>query len=44
MSNYKDINMVEATKEFYSNFYHFDLSDDQAKEILLNSGLKESNL
>ena len=42
--DYKDINMVETTKEFYSNFYHFDLSDDQAKEILLNSGLKESNL
>ena len=42
--DYKDINMVDATKEFYSNFYHFDLSDDQAKEILLNSGLKESNL
>lgn len=42
--NYKDIDMVEATKEFYSEFYHFDLSDDEAKEILLNSGLKESNL
>lgn len=42
--DYKDIDMVEATKEFYSEFYHFDLSDDEAKEILLNSGLKESNL
>ena len=42
--DYKDINMVEATKEFYSNFYHFDLSDDEAKQILLGSGLKESNL
>ena len=42
--DYKDINMVDATKEFYSNFYHFDLSDDQAKQILLDSGLKESNL
>ena len=42
--DYKDINMVDATKEFYSDFYHFDLSDDQAKEILLDSGLKESNL
>ena len=42
--DYKDINMVEATKEFYSNFYHFDLSDDQAKQILLDSGLKESDL
>lgn len=42
--DYKDINMVDATKEFYSNFYHFDLSDDEAKEILTDSGLKESNL
>lgn len=41
---YKDINMVETTKEFYSNFYHYDLSDDEAKQILLDSGLKESNL
>jgi iron complex transport system substrate-binding protein len=41
---YKDIDMVGATKEFYSNFYHYDLSDDQAKQILLDSGLKESNL
>ena len=36
--------MVDTTKEFYSNFYHYDLSDDQAKEILTGSGLKESNL
>ena len=42
--DYKDINMVDATKEFYSNFYHFDLSDDEAKQILIDSGLKESNL
>ena len=42
--DYKDINMVDATKEFYSNFYHFDLSDDEAKQILLDSGLKEENL
>ena len=41
---YKDIDMVGATKEFYNNFYHFDLSDDEAKQILLDSGLKESNL
>lgn len=42
--DYKDIDMVDATKEFYSNFYHIDLSDDNAKQILLDSGLKESNL
>ena len=42
--DYKDIDMVSATKEFYSNFYHFDLSDDEAKQLLIDSGLKESNL
>ena len=41
---YADIDMVSVTKEFYSNFYHYDLSNEQAKEILLGSGLKESNL
>ena len=41
---YTDINMINVTKEFYSNFYHYDLSDDQAKQILLDSGLKEKNL
>ena len=43
-NQYNDIDMVGATKEFYSNFYHYDLSDNQAKQILLDSGLKESNL
>lgn len=42
--HYKDINLKEATKEFYSNFYHYDLSDNQVKDILLNSGLKEENI
>lgn len=41
--DYKDIGMLSATKEFYSNFYHFDLSDENAKQILLDSGLNESN-
>ena len=41
--DYKDIDMLSATKEFYSNFYHFDLSDENAKQILLDSGLNESN-
>ena len=42
--DYKDINMVDATKEFYSNFYHIDLSDDDVKQLLIDSGLKEANL
>lgn len=41
---YSNIDMVDATKEFYSNFYHYDLSDDQAREILTSSGIKESDL
>ena len=41
---YNDINMVEVTQEFYSDFYHKDLSNDEAKQILLDSGLKEKNL
>ena len=41
---YQDIDMVSTTQEFYSEFYHFDLSDEQAKQMLLDSGLKESNL
>lgn len=41
--DYKEFNMVDVTKEFYSNFYHFDLSDDQARDILFSSGLDESN-
>ena len=41
---YKDINMVDVTKEFYSEFYHVDLSDDDAKQILLDSGINQANL
>ena len=41
---YKDIDMVQTTKEFYSKFYHVELSDDEARQILIDSGLKESNL
>ena len=42
--DYKEINLKDAVKEFYKEFYHFDLSDDEAKEILIGSGIKESNL
>ena len=41
---YKDIDMVGATQEFYSDFYHIDLSDSDARQMLVDSGLKESNL
>ena len=32
-----DVDMVEVTKEFYSLFYHADVTDEQAREILGNS-------
>lgn len=32
-----DVDMVEVTKEFYSMFYHADVTDEQAREILGNS-------
>lgn len=41
---YEDIDMVNVTQEFYSNFYHYDLSEDQARQMLLDSGLREENL
>lgn len=41
---YSNIDLIDATTEFYSEFYHYDLSDEEAKQILLDSGLKESAL
>ena len=32
-----DIDIVEETKNFYSMFYHRDLTDDQVIELLGNS-------
>ena len=40
---YSDIDMVKTTEEFYSKFYHVELSDDEARQILIDSGFKESN-
>jgi len=34
------VDMVKETKVFYSMFYHADLSDDDARNLLINSGLK----
>ncbi|MEG0217970.1 MAG: hypothetical protein RR655_06600, partial [Raoultibacter sp.] len=31
------VDMVDVTKEFYATFYHRDISDVQAKELLGNS-------
>jgi iron complex transport system substrate-binding protein len=41
---YTDLDLKKATQEFYNNFYHYDLSDEEVKEILIGSGIKENNL
>ncbi len=41
---YKDINLKEATKEFYTEFYHYNLTDEEATNLLKSSGLKEENM
>ncbi|MDR0901120.1 MAG: iron ABC transporter substrate-binding protein [Methanobrevibacter sp.] len=41
---YSDINLKELTKEFYKEFYHYDLSDEDVLDILKGSGLKEKNI
>lgn len=38
---FKDIDMKGITKEFYSSFYHYNLTDGQVTDILSSSGLKE---
>ena len=35
-----DVNMVEKAQEYYKLFFDYDLSEDQAKEMLENSSLK----
>jgi len=41
---YSDVNLKEEVKYFYKEFYHFNLSDSDVKEILEKSGLKEENM
>lgn len=41
---YPNIDMMDVTKTFYSDFYHYDLSDDEAKNILTSSGINETDL
>lgn len=38
---FNNIDLKNLTKEFYSSFYHYNLSDQEATEILSSSGLKE---
>ena len=38
---YEDIDLKDTTHEFYNEFYHIDLNDQQLTTILNESGLKE---
>jgi len=38
---FKDIDMKNITKNFYSEFYHYNLTDNEVTDILSSSGLKE---
>jgi len=38
---FKDLDMKSITKEFYSDFYHYNLTDSEVSDILSSSGLKE---
>ncbi len=37
------LDMVEEAKKFYSLFWHYNLSDDEARELLANSTLKANS-
>lgn len=37
---FQDFDMISMTKEFYSDFYHYNLTDDEARSLLASSGLK----
>jgi iron complex transport system substrate-binding protein len=41
---YSDINLKEEVRYFYKEFYHYDLTDNEVKDLLLKSGLKEENM
>jgi iron complex transport system substrate-binding protein len=38
---FKDMDIKNLTKEFYSNFYHYNLTDQEVSDLLTSSGLKE---
>jgi iron complex transport system substrate-binding protein len=41
---YSDINLKEEVKNFYKEFYKYDLSDSEVENLLKKSGLKEENI
>jgi iron complex transport system substrate-binding protein len=38
---FKDLDMKSITKEFYSEYYHYNLTDGEISDILSSSGLKD---
>ncbi|MGL4669332.1 MAG: ABC transporter substrate-binding protein [Methanobacteriaceae archaeon] len=41
---FSDIDLKKATQEFYSEFYHYNLSDEEVINLLTSSGLKKENI
>lgn len=41
---FKDLDLKSLTKEFYSKFYHYDLTDNEVTDILIGSGLSADNI
>jgi len=39
---FQNLSLVDDVKEFYSDFYHIDLSNDEVKKILEGSGMNSS--
>jgi len=39
---FQDLNLTADVKEFYSEFYHYDLTDDDVNNILKGSGMNSS--
>lgn len=42
-AKFTDLDIKSLTKEFYSEFYHYNLTDDEVSDILSSSGLTQSN-
>jgi len=39
---FKSLDLTDEVKEFYSEFYHYDLSDDDVTKLLKGSGMNSS--
>lgn len=41
---FKDLNLTSEVEEFYSEFYHYNLNDNDVKNILVGSGINSSDI